>query len=595
LKTSFIALHIDTLTDRDGVAAITQSPSGASKSERFEWPLPEDLGKQIVQWQDNSTKGPPQQIGKMLFDHIVRGSVRDVLAAAMRESRASQRTLIAISSAVPHVHTLPFEILHDGLGYLQAGNRVIFRHIDDGASIEPRLGAVDRVLVVLAQPSEYDAWGHDEFANSFESFLTEWHVDYRLFRHAKPQDVHDHLVSERSAGRKYDIVLAVAHGEPAENGTDGYLVLEDLGGAPAPLNASKLATSLAGHEGCILILLSCNTGSVRATNALASVAHQSIHSGPAGAVIAMQRLITVDANLDIGKSIFNSLKLNNDIFNAFRDGINLPTISTDEHGTPCLYARLPVWIAPSLARVWEEYDERLVIMSLFRAPQPERCRFTFSLANFFMGVHSAEIRNNPTCQIKAPDGVFHYKGATVASADLGSLQGIIALLGRILPPDEFNGRISVISDGELNSTLKQADVSHAFVFGSRSHQLARQALNVYGGGFSFEYDDKLWHIVDRRTGKRYSAPDPSKSIERAEEAGDDYAIIEKVIVPDGRVIFFIAGFWDTSTLTAGQYLVSRRREIVADFGSGGFEILLKTAAGFTMVRDVVEKRRPSPP
>ena len=114
-----------------------------------------------------------------------------------------------------------------------------------------------------------------------------------------------------------------------------------------------------------------------------------------------------------------------------------------------------------------------------------------------MGIHFAEIQKNPTCQLKAPDGVFHYKGATVASADLGSLQGIIALLGRILPPDEFGGRISVISDGELKSTLKQTDVSHVFVFGSRSHQLARQALNVYGAGFAFEYDDKLWHIVDQ--------------------------------------------------------------------------------------------------
>jgi len=66
-------------------------------------------------------------------------------------------------------------------------------------------------------------------------------------------------------------------------------------------------------------------------------------------VIAMQRLITVGANLELGKSIFNSLKHNNDIFTAFRDGINLSTISTDEHGTPCLYARLPVWIEPCLS------------------------------------------------------------------------------------------------------------------------------------------------------------------------------------------------------------------------------------------------------
>jgi len=282
LKFSYIALHIDTLADRDGVVSITHSSSGASKYEPFEWPLPEDLKDKIAQWQNNSTQGPPQQIGKMLFDHIVRGSVREVLAAAMKDSLASQRTLIAISSPRPVVHALPFETLHDDLGYLQAGNRVIFRHIDDGASIEPRLGVVSRVLVLLAQPSKYDAWGHDEFADSFDRFLAEWHVDYKVFRHAKPQEVHDHLVIERSAGRKYDIVLAVVHGEPAENGRDGYVVLEDLEGEPAPFYASNLATSLSGHEGCILILLSCNTGSVRATNALASVAHQSIHRGPAG-------------------------------------------------------------------------------------------------------------------------------------------------------------------------------------------------------------------------------------------------------------------------------------------------------------------------
>ena len=192
-----------------------------------------------------------------------------------------------------------------------------------------------------------------------------------------------------------------------------------------------------------------------------------------------------------------------------------------------------------------------------------------------------------------PDNVFRYRGATASRADVGSIHGIIAFLGKLLPGEDLVSRISIITDDELRASLEHVDVTHIFVIGSRSHVEARPTLEQYSQDFSIQYDESAWHIVDRITGKRYSRPDPVKGASGATITGDDFALIEKIIGLSGRVIFFIAGLWDRSTLAAGQYLIRERRDIVANFGAGGFQILLRIAAGSTSIRDVVIKRRPS--
>jgi hypothetical protein len=73
----------------------------------------------------------------------------------------------------------------------------------------------------------------------------------------------------------------------------------------------------------------------------------------------------------------------------------------------------------------------------------------------------------------------------------------------------------------------------------------------------------------------------------------DYALIEKIIdeISD-RVIFVIGGMWDTSSLTAGRYLIEHREKIYRKFGGGGFQYVLEIPAGSTLVKNVVIERSP---
>jgi hypothetical protein len=73
----------------------------------------------------------------------------------------------------------------------------------------------------------------------------------------------------------------------------------------------------------------------------------------------------------------------------------------------------------------------------------------------------------------------------------------------------------------------------------------------------------------------------------------DYAIIEKIIdLRRGRVLFIIAGMWDSSTQAAGRFLTDNRDEIFRKFGSGGFQYILETRQGRPHVEEVIRARPP---
>ena len=243
---SLVTVSIDPIADRGGVVSVTRSPVGASKFEAFGWPLPQALWDEIEAWRkipDSAVTGnqPPVGVGANLFAHIAPASVRTCLSDAFKRSQGDPRTLVGISSSDPALHLLPFEVAHDGAQFLQAGNRIIFRHVNDGVDIEPRL-PIQRILVALAEPQsppKYPAWGHDEFAMDIHGFLKAWPAYFKILPHATPDELHQHLVEERSAGRQYDVILFVAHGEFGEAGGDGYLVLEDGKGGPAPLDGER--------------------------------------------------------------------------------------------------------------------------------------------------------------------------------------------------------------------------------------------------------------------------------------------------------------------------------------------------------------------
>lgn len=506
MTTSLIAVSFDPETeDKGGIAVIYLSPSGASRPSPFSWPPSKDLQRAIESWRRAIDEVPPTDLGRRLFELLVTQRANSVLANALKASQDSTRTLVAVSSGLDEMHALPFEILHDGAEFLSGGNRIVFRHVNDGSQIEPRTGDLKRFLVILAEPLSppYEPWGHDEFAEGIKQFFENWQgVEFNLLKHASPAEVLSQLDAARTIKHPYDVLIVVAHGEKPTTTEDGSLVLESHSGQPDMLRAGAFAAALRGHHGCLVLLFSCRTATIDPRNPAAALAPRIMNSGPAGAVVAMQRWITVEAGLSICRQLLQSLRRNDDIFDAFKDGANAATHGGWEHGTPCLYARLPRYV---FAEDGTDREEALCLRTLFTAPQPERTRFAISLPNFRMGVPASDYETlKSTGTMVIPNVPFKYPGATVSRRDVMAVQEIIALLGRLVPAEELRSRLTLLSDVELREAFEKDHYSHLFVLGSRSHQQSRSTLKRFSKDFELSYDDR-WHIHDLRKNRTYSA------------------------------------------------------------------------------------------
>jgi hypothetical protein len=168
---------------------------------------------------------------------------------------------------------------------------------------------------------------------------------------------------------------------------------------------------------------------------------------------------------------------------------------------------------------------------------------------------------------------------------------LLELISQIVPAREFERRVTLMPEANLRDAMNERRYTHWFFLGSRSQSWAKPLLVRFRSDFELAYG-AAWTIVDRHTGRSYSTPDPSQ-IHAREAKGSDYALIEKIVDEENeKVVFFLAGLWDSGTQATGQYLFNQRQKLVAEFGRGGFQLLLRLAAGSTEVQNVEVHRRP---
>jgi CHAT domain len=609
--TSLIAISVDVLASaavdaRDSIGGITQvqdSPAGGSTPDFFAWPkLPSPLEESLENWRTRYPQAAPKLLGEQLFAHVFPDTgkaphrAREILRAGLVDGRPDDRVLIGITTADPRMRALPFEVLHNGTEYLLAANQVVFRHVNDGFKIEPKTHDFRRFLAILAEPIGYPPFKHDEFAAKIQEVFEEDPLSLRVLAHASRDEVLDCL--KAPGGEPFDAIFIVAHGLGPSGSSDGHVVLEGAGRLPEKLAAGALAHALVPHKGCLVVLCSCSSAAVNDDNPIAGMAQRLITAGRAGAVIGMQRPIRISIGLDFIVSVCRSLRTQwSDIFEAFNAATAAATYGKPEHGIPCLYTRLPrrlasgVGLLTSFARTPD--DELLRLQSLLTADQ--KSTFAFSVGQFRFGWPIAEWANLPPSEAasvsKEERRPYRYPGPTASVHDIGAIQHFIALVGRFLARGQLSRRIEIVPDWEAGPLLDRQEYTHFVLIGSRSHSLSRQKLQNYSEDFDFEFSDNSWRLIDKR-GQTYEVHAPDK-ISEPVAGTKDYAIIEKIIdTINGRVLFVIAGMWDTSTHAAGRYLTDHRDEIFAKFGNGGFQYILETVQGSPDVKRVVLARSP---
>ena len=137
-------------------------------------------------------------------------------------------------------------------------------------------------------------------------------------------------------------------------------------------------------------------------------------------------------------------------------------------------------------------------------------------------------------------------------------------------------------------------LTHIVLFGSKSHQRVKSALQSYSARFRLKYESK-WLIKDKNTGKEYAITDPAKhepgTKEREYAQQTDYGLIERFEAPMGRVYIIIAGLGGRATKACGLYLQKNWEPLLRDFGSGRFQVLLEVPPGLEEARVVL--REPS--
>jgi hypothetical protein len=591
-----VAIAVDELASTGGVSQIQDSPHGASELGSFAWPeLPELLREGLKKWSQKPEKVPPKELGELLFKHVFAGKPGETLRAALTETQADERVLVGVSSASATLHSLPFEILHDGKSYLSSGNRIVFRHVNDGVDVEPKTHGFTRFLFVVAEPKApgYAAFDHDKFVWAVKSSFEGAVVKPVIVPNAT-RDAMAHALA--AATEAFDAVFIIAHGKASGSKDDGAIVLERDDEGPDLWSASSVTQALARHKGCVVVLCSCSSASVDVENPFAGIAQHLMATGPVAGVIAMQRPVTIPTGLAFIKQLAKQLREPaNDIFSAFAKTTALVGQAGWEHGVPCFYTRLPRRFAggqgllTSISRPAD--DELLRLATLFSANQ-QTSRFAFSLPQFRQSIPVAEFAGAAAKTARPAEGYF-FPGLTVAAHDLGAVEHLLALVGRFVPGEDLWRRIAIVSDHAVGEMLEHGDYTHYFLLGSRSHSFSRSKLRNYSRDFDFDFSAKSeWRLCDRREGVTYTVPNPQEA--STPTPGErDYALLEKIIDPlNRRVVFVIAGMWDTSTHAAGRYLLANRDRIVGRFGSGGFQIILETVQGSLDIKTVVCERAP---
>lgn len=565
-----------------------QSAAGLLEAESFGWPLPGELLDRIDRWRrwDENTPVDPIALGRDLFAAMIGTRVRMALAAIVAEEKQS-RLLIAVRDVDTGLAELPLELLHDGQTFLQGGNRILYREIRDFA--EPRRARkVQRALFVLGEPTDnpaYPTWGRESFSSSLRKRLSTSSIVSTVLDGGVAELQH-HLNDAARTQTIIDIIIFVAHGKAGTNGGDGFLLL-DRSGTSEPLAASALARMTAEHPGVVVAMISCHGAGGNRDNPFGSVGRNVARDGGAAAVIGMVRKVTIEAGLEFCVGLIDCFLARDDAFEAFGRAAAFPFFGTEEVGTVCLLSATPAELA--------ELDrDKAVLRELFNLKSQENGCILVSLPTFRMGLPAERYDQFKEKLAEVTQGEYRYRSYTTSFPDLHVAEQILVALSRMWPVDLVRQHLELVRAESLDDLITSGRYTHFIVVGTRSHARVGGLFRRYSDDFEFHYDATEWRIVDKRGCQTFVTPDPSHQRSEAPDQRFDYALIEKIVLRDERCIFLIAGLWDTSTQAAAEYLVRERQFLVGQFGSGGFQIVLRVIAGTTEVKGApLLSRRPT--
>jgi WD40 repeat protein len=342
-----------------GYEVVLRAPDGVEVSAAKQLPVPavelDALAARIpdaviassatVRYSPSREERPVQQLGGLLFDLVLAGQGRGMLAASRQQADREGRQLrIVLQVRPPELARLPWEFMFDsGEDDYICLSTVLVRYPQVPAPVR-RLQVTGplRVLGMAARPGDQQA----------------------LATAAERQRLHEALSGLQRAGRieldwvagqtwrdlrnamrhgSWNVLHFIGHGGFDAAAQEGTLALADDGGdGTYRLGADNLAMLLRAHPALRLVVLNaCDTGRATALDIFSSVAGALIRR-EVPAVLAMQHEITDQAALEFSRTFYEELadqpSVDRCVMQA-RQAVRLALPGSLEWGTPVLYMR----------------------------------------------------------------------------------------------------------------------------------------------------------------------------------------------------------------------------------------------------------------
>jgi DNA-binding beta-propeller fold protein YncE len=342
-----------------GYEVALRAPDGGEMSAAMRLPLPADeleaLAARIpdaviassatVRRSPTDEERPVQQLGGLLFDAVLAGPGRGMLAASRHQADREGRQLrIVLQVRPPELARLPWEFLFDSRDddYVCLSAPLV-RYPQVPTPVGPlQVTGPLRVLGMAARPGDQETLAIAAERQRLHEALSGLQRAGRIELDWVPGQTWRDLWMAMRHG-SWNVLHFIGHGGFDAAAQEGTLALAgDDGDSTYHLGADSLAMLLRGYPELRLVVLNaCDTGRANALDIFSSVAGALIRRG-VPAVLAMQHEITDKAALEFSRTFYEELadqpSVDRCVMQA-RRAIRLALPGSLEWGTPVLYMR----------------------------------------------------------------------------------------------------------------------------------------------------------------------------------------------------------------------------------------------------------------
>lgn len=561
LTAKLSASTLEVTGTRFGVCRLESSPIGGSAYHVLDPDiLPQILGprtggkySEFLYTLSNDPPSDPKTINAA--QELYRALIGPEIVQRLTElkGRAGNKDTIRLAIAADEAFgAIPWEFLHDGTDYLLRRGYSIVRVEDRLPTGTAYFGPLRRLAVLVANPKDdgLDEFNPNAHLDQLKAALDSAKVDLVQYYPATRACVQELFEKDDT----FDGLYFLGHGRAGE------LILESDVGEPDRLDPGDIVAWMRGWDDkdrqlSLIYLAACSSGETNDDGALFSgVAHRLMSSDRVGTAIAMQAPINPGKAMTLAGNFFEKFLRRRDPEQALLSA-RISLSDQFSRATPVLYTHMEGFT----------HFRRNRAAALLSLPLEGTAALSLPPLRLGLPETAYSSRSPDLLEILEASGEYYYRGPTYARLDVEAAKEVLDLLAIVVTPDKILWHVS-----------EEADL----VLSIGAHH-TMSLLHEYSTRFRLKFLKTKWKIVDTRTKTEYSIPSPlSTKVDYYAE--DDYALIEKVRIPEPRrTAFFVCGLGDRATRGAAWYLARQWETLLAQHNDGPFWVLLKFPGGLS--------------